>query len=139
MHEYFSCQVCFNLHPACDAIFHLKRSSSTSPFNMKIVKENVIFLEYTSPTSIVNLSNLSFYSADKAIVYITKKQLEVVDYVTKFTGQLIKSVLELPGNTSYLRLITSDFKVDVDQSVFMLVSLFKYSVTNQKGRDILLL
>ena len=72
-------------------------------------------------------------------MYVTKKQLEVVDYVTKFTGQFIKSVLELPGNTSYLRLITSDFKVDVDQSVFMLESLFKYSVTNQKGRDIPLL
>ena len=63
----------------------------------------------------------------------------MVDYVTKFTGQFTKSVLELPGNISYLRLITSDFKVDVDQSVFMLESLFKYSVTNQKGRDIPLL
>ena len=64
-------------------------------------------------------------------MYVTKKQLEVVDYVTKFTHQFIKSVLEFPGNTSYLRLI----KVDVDQSVVMLESLFKYSVSNQKGRD----
>ena len=30
--------------------------SSTSPFNMKIVEENVIFLEYISPTSIVKSS-----------------------------------------------------------------------------------
>jgi len=57
MYEYFSGQVCFNLHPACDAMFHLKRSSSASPFNMKIVEENVVFLEYTSPTSIVKSSN----------------------------------------------------------------------------------
>jgi len=69
MHEYFSGQVCFNLHPACDAMFHLKKSSSASPFNMKIVEENVVFLAYTSPTSIVKSSNLPFYSTDKAIVY----------------------------------------------------------------------
>ena len=36
-------------------------------------------------------------------------------------------------------LITFHFKVDVDQSVVMSESLFKYSVTNQKGRDITLL
>ena len=101
--------------------------------------ENVLFLEYTSPTSIVHSSSLPFYSTEKTIVYVTKKQLEVVDYITKFTGQFIKAVLELPGNTAYLRLITSDFKIDVDQSVFMLESLYKYSVTNQKGRDIPLL
>ena len=63
----------------------------------------------------------------------------MVDYVTKFTSQFIKSVLELPGNTSYLHLITFDFNVDVDQSADMLESLFKDSVTNQKGRDIPLL
>ena len=83
-----------------------------------------MFLDYTSPTSIVKSSNLPFYSADKAIVYVTKKQLEAVDYVTKFTGQFIKSVLEFRGNTSYLRLITFEFKVDVDKSVSMLESLF---------------
>ena len=108
MHEYFSGQVCFQLHPACDAMFHLKRSSSASPFHMKIVEENVIFLEYTSPTSIVQLSSLPFYSTEKTIIYVTKKQLEVVDYITKFTGQFIKAVLEMPGNTSYLRLITTE-------------------------------
>jgi len=57
-------------------------------------------------------------------MYVTKIQLELVDYVNKFTGQFIKSVLELPSIISYLRLITSDFKVvDVDQSVVMLESL----------------
>ena len=71
-------------------------------------------------------------------MYVAKKLLESVHHVAKFTGQLI-SVLEFPGNsndTSFLRLITFDFKVDVDQSVVMLESLFKYSVTNQNGRDI---
>ena len=80
---------------------------------MKIKEENIIFLEYTSPTSIVQSSSLPFYSTEKTIVYVTKKLLEVVDYITKFTGQFMKAVLELPVNTSYLRLITSDFKVDV--------------------------
>ena len=72
MHEYFSGQVCFNLHSACGAMFHLKRSSSASPFKMKIVEENVVFLENTSPTFIVKSSNLPFYSTDKDIVYVTK-------------------------------------------------------------------
>jgi len=53
--------------------------------------------------------------------------------------KFIKSVLELPDNISYLRLITFDFEVDVDQSIFMLESLFEYSTTNQNGRDIPLL
>jgi len=48
IHEYFSDQVCFHLHPACDAMFHLKRSSSASPFHMKVVEDNIAFLEYTS-------------------------------------------------------------------------------------------
>ena len=54
--------------------------------------------------SISQIIQLTVYSTDKAIVYVTKKQLEEVDYVTKFTDQFIKSVLELPGNISYLRL-----------------------------------
>ena len=86
MHEYFSGQVCFHSHPACDAMFHLKRSSSTSPFHMKIVEENTTFLEYTTPKSIVQSSSLPFYSTEKTFVYVPKKQLEVVDYITKFTG-----------------------------------------------------
>ena len=65
-------------------------------------------------------------------MYVTKTHLEVVDYVTKFIGQLIKSVFKLPGYTSYLNLITLDFKVDVDESVVMLESLFKYSVTKSE-------
>jgi len=46
--------------------------------------------------------------------------------------KFIKSVLELPGNTSSRRLIFLDFKVDVDQSVVMLESLFEYSVTKKR-------
>ena len=83
-------------------MFHLKRLSSSSPVHMKVVEENIAFLEYTSPTTIVKSSYLPFYSINKAIVCVTKKQLEVVDYITKFSGQFITSVLELPGNTSYL-------------------------------------
>ena len=60
------------------------------------------------------------------------KILEVVDYVTKFTGQFVESVLEFPANTSYLRLVTFDLKVDGDQSVVMLESLLKYSVTTKR-------
>jgi hypothetical protein len=74
MHEYFSGQVCFHLHPACDAMFHLKSSSSTSPFHMKIVEENIIFLEYTSPTSIVQSSSLPFYSTHRKNYRLCNKE-----------------------------------------------------------------
>jgi hypothetical protein len=47
--------------------------------------------------------------------------------------------MKIPGNTSYLRLITINFKIDVDQAVTMLESIYKYAVTNQKGRDVPLL
>ena len=52
MHEYFAGQVNFILHPACDAMHHIKFSTSTSPFQMKAVDDNIAFLECTSPTSI---------------------------------------------------------------------------------------
>jgi len=37
----------------------------------------------------------------------------VLDYVSEYSGQFIKSVLVLPGNTSYLRL---DFKVNLSSN-----------------------
>ena len=57
---------------------------------MKNVEENVQFLEYTSPTSIVNLSNLSYFPGDPNTVYVTKGLLEVVEYITKCIGQFLK-------------------------------------------------
>jgi hypothetical protein len=65
---------------------------------------------------------------------VTKKQLEVVDDVSKFTGHYLKSFLSKPGNTTYLRLITTNNKIDVDYVVPMLQSLYRHAVTNQKGR-----
>jgi len=50
-HEYFSGQVCFQLHPTCDAMFHLKKPSSTSPFNM-----NFFGVHFSQ----INLSKLSW-------------------------------------------------------------------------------
>ena len=67
---------------------------------------------------------------------MTKKQLEVVDYVSKFTGHFLKSLLSKPGNTTYLRLITINNKIDVDHVVLMLESLYRHAVINQKGRDV---
>jgi len=137
MHEFFAGQITFLLHPTCDALYHINNSSI--PFQMKNVEENIAFLEYTSPTIITEPSQLPFFSEHKTTVYVTKKQLEVVQYVTKCTGQFLKSLMNIPGNTSYLRLITINFKIDVDQAVSMLESIYKYAVTNQKGRDIPLL
>ena len=59
-----------------------------------------------------------------------------MDYVTKYTGQYIKTLLSKPGNTTYLRLITINYKIDVDQVVVMLESLYRHAITNQKGRDV---
>ena len=47
--------------------------------------------------------------------------------------------MSLPANASYIRLITFNYKIDVDQSVSMSESLYKYAVMNQKGRDVPLL
>ena len=42
-HEYFSGQVSFQLHSACDAMIHLKKKFFTHPFNMKVGEENIVF------------------------------------------------------------------------------------------------
>jgi len=69
-------QVTFLLHPTCDALYHINNSSI--PFQMKNAEENIAFLEYTSPTIITEPSQLPFFSEHKITVYVTKKQLEVV-------------------------------------------------------------
>ena len=56
MHEYFTGRVNFALHDVCDAKYHLDQSTLIYPFQMKNVEENVQFLEYTSPTLIINPS-----------------------------------------------------------------------------------
>jgi len=68
IHEYFSDQVCFHLHPACDAMFHLKRSSSASPFHMKVVEDNIAFFS----TTVIQSSNLPFNSIKKTVVCVSK-------------------------------------------------------------------
>ena len=85
---------------------------------MKSVEDNIAFLEYTSPSSITVPVHNSYYSDHKTIVYVkSKKQFEVVDYISKFTGHYLKSLLSKPGITTYLRLITINCKIDVDQVV----------------------
>jgi len=39
----FAGQVRLHLHPACDTVFHLKMLSSSCPFQMKLVVENIAF------------------------------------------------------------------------------------------------
>jgi len=58
---------------------------------MKNMEENIQFLEYTSPTTIVNPSTLSYFPEDPSTVYVTIGQLGVVEYVTKCTGRFLKS------------------------------------------------
>jgi hypothetical protein len=136
MHEFFTGRVIFSLHDACDAKYHLENSSLSSPFQMKNVEENVQYLEYISPTTIVNPSNLPFFPEEPITVYVTKGQLEVVEYITKCTGQFLKDLMSVPSNSSYCRLITIDYKINFDQCVQMLESIYRYAVTNQKGKDV---
>ena len=42
MNEYFTGQIVFELHSACNA--HLAKSSQSIPFEIKIVEENVAYL-----------------------------------------------------------------------------------------------
>ena len=39
MHEYFSGQVIFQLHPVCDAMYYIENSSTGAPFQMRQVEE----------------------------------------------------------------------------------------------------
>jgi len=48
------------------------------------VKDNICFLEYTSPSSITATAENAYYSDPKPIVFVTKKKLEVVDNVIKY-------------------------------------------------------
>ena len=48
-------------------------STSSSPFQMESVDDNIAFLEYTSPTSIGEPSSSSHFSYVKSTAYITKK------------------------------------------------------------------
>jgi len=103
---------------------------------MKNVEENEQFLEYTSPTIIVNPSTLSYFPEDPITVYVTNGQLEVVEYIPKCTGQFLKDFMNIPCNASYYRLITIDYNINFDQCVQMLESIYRYAVTNQKGKDV---
>jgi len=82
MNEFFAGQIEYHLHPACDALYHIKNATTTSPFSMKSVEDNIAFPEYTSPSSITFPAATSYYAEPKTTVYVTKKQLEVVDYVS---------------------------------------------------------
>jgi len=58
---------------------------------MKNVEENVQYLEYISPTSLETPSSLPFFPENPATVYIIKTQIEVIEYITKCTGQFLKN------------------------------------------------
>ena len=84
------------LHPACDAMFYIQNTSTAVPFQMRQVEENISFLEYTSPFHLENPSLNDQYTTNPSTVYVTKKQLEVVEYITKFTGQFIHNLMNIP-------------------------------------------
>ena len=87
MHDFFAGQVNCILHPACDAMHHIKFSTSNSPFQMKSVDDNIAFLDCSSPTSIGEPSCLPYFSDVKTNVFVTKKQLEVVAFINKYVRQ----------------------------------------------------
>jgi len=60
----------------------------------------------------------------------------VVFYLTKITGQHLKDLMSRPGNTVYQRHIKIDFKVDVDQCVIMLKNIYRFTISNQKNKDV---
>jgi hypothetical protein len=136
MHEYFAGQIIFQLHPLCDAQFYLRQATVANPFQLKNVTDNIEYLEFTSPSNILHPSQLDFYSDNPTIVYVTKTQLDVVFYLTKITGQHLKDLMSRPGNTVYQRHIKIDFKVDVDQCVIMLKNIYRFTISNQKSKDV---
>ena len=76
-----------------DAMFYIQNSSTAVPFQMRQLEENISFLEYTSPSHLENPYLNDRYTTNPSAVYVTKKQLEVVEYITKFTGQFIHNLM----------------------------------------------
>ena len=58
------------------------------------------------------------------------KKSAVVEYITKSTGQFLKELMSMPGNSSYYRLLTIDHKINFDQRVQLLASIYRYAVIN---------
>jgi hypothetical protein len=81
---------------------------------MKNVEENVAYLEDTSPSSIINPSKLK---------HVTKQQLQVVEFIAKCTGHFLRKLMKVPGNSSYHRLITTDYEINFDNCVKMFESI----------------
>jgi len=49
---------------------------------------------------------------------------------SKCTGQFLKELMSMPGNSSYYRLLTIDHKINFDQRVQLLASIYRYAVIN---------
>jgi len=75
---------------------------------MKNVEENVAYVEYASPSCVINPSKLNFYADEPSTVYVTKQQLEIVEFITKCNDHFLRELMNVPGNSSYHRLITND-------------------------------
>ena len=89
-------------------IFLRYQVSFGSNFSFKLIsnknfEEIVTYLAYTSPTLITNSSKLTFYTSEPNTVYNTKPQLEVVEYITKYTGLFLMELMSFPDNSSYYR------------------------------------
>jgi len=44
--------------------------------------------------------------------------------------------MSMPGNSSYYRLLTVDYKINFDQCIQMLASIYRYAVINQRCNDV---
>jgi len=93
-------------------------------FKWKMLRK--MYNSYTSPTSIVNPSILFYFPEDPNTVDVSKGQLEVIECITKCTGQFLKGLISVPSNASNYRFITIDYKINFDQCVQMLESIYRY-------------
>jgi hypothetical protein len=83
MHEYFSGRVIFQLHPLCEVTYYHTNATLHQPFSLKTVTDNVAYLEFTSPSHILASSTNDFFTDTPTPVYVTKNQMDVVNYITK--------------------------------------------------------
>jgi len=108
MNEYFCGQVDFILHPLCDASYHITHIQTGFPFEMKHLLKNASYLEHVSPSNMVSKSTNMIYCDKKTKIYVSRDQLVVINYITSYTGQILKDLMMVPGNTSFMRLLTVD-------------------------------
>ena len=114
---YFTGQIVFAIHPACDAKYHLVLL--VLHFKWEMWRKMSLIWSTHVQHQLLHLLIYFFVKSHNA-----KAQLEVAECITKCAGQFLKEVMTITGNSSYYRLITTDYKINFDHCVSKCLNLY---------------